>query len=72
MPSLEECLQVGVFECSQIVCFICDAVGGSASRCWLGDAPVCVVCFAVAGLVDSLIYHSARAIQKKIELGKAS
>ncbi|XP_058846660.1 endoplasmic reticulum-Golgi intermediate compartment protein 3 isoform X3 [Acipenser ruthenus] len=28
--------------------------------------------FTVAGLVDSLIYHSARAIQKKIELGKAS
>uniref|UniRef100_A0A672HLV6 Endoplasmic reticulum-Golgi intermediate compartment protein n=1 Tax=Salarias fasciatus TaxID=181472 RepID=A0A672HLV6_SALFA len=26
----------------------------------------------VAGLIDSLIYHSARAIQKKIELGKAS
>ncbi|KAF4112548.1 hypothetical protein G5714_007343 [Onychostoma macrolepis] len=28
--------------------------------------------FTVAGLIDSLIYHSARAIQKKIELGKAS
>lgn len=27
---------------------------------------------AVAGLIDSLIYHSARVIQKKIELGKAS
>uniref|UniRef100_A0A4X2LSM3 Endoplasmic reticulum-Golgi intermediate compartment protein n=1 Tax=Vombatus ursinus TaxID=29139 RepID=A0A4X2LSM3_VOMUR len=27
--------------------------------------------FTVAGLIDSLIYHSARAIQKKIELGKA-
>ncbi|KAK2861637.1 hypothetical protein Q5P01_001170, partial [Channa striata] len=25
--------------------------------------------FTVAGLIDSLIYHSARAIQKKIELG---
>uniref|UniRef100_A0A3P9CGH5 Endoplasmic reticulum-Golgi intermediate compartment protein n=1 Tax=Maylandia zebra TaxID=106582 RepID=A0A3P9CGH5_9CICH len=28
--------------------------------------------FTVAGLIDSLIYHSARAIQKKIELGKTS
>lgn len=28
--------------------------------------------FTVAGLIDSMIYHSARAIQKKIELGKAS
>ncbi|XP_020854402.1 endoplasmic reticulum-Golgi intermediate compartment protein 3 isoform X2 [Phascolarctos cinereus] len=28
--------------------------------------------FTVAGLIDSLIYHSARAIQKKIELGKAT
>ncbi|XP_069508326.1 endoplasmic reticulum-Golgi intermediate compartment protein 3 [Ambystoma mexicanum] len=27
--------------------------------------------FTVAGLIDSLIYHSARVIQKKIELGKA-
>ncbi|XP_043946036.1 endoplasmic reticulum-Golgi intermediate compartment protein 3 [Protopterus annectens] len=28
--------------------------------------------FTVAGLIDCLLYHSARAIQKKIELGKAS
>ncbi|XP_035659537.1 endoplasmic reticulum-Golgi intermediate compartment protein 3-like [Branchiostoma floridae] len=28
--------------------------------------------FTVAGLIDSLIYHSARAIQQKIDLGKAS
>ncbi|ESO99176.1 hypothetical protein LOTGIDRAFT_142052 [Lottia gigantea] len=28
--------------------------------------------FTVAGLIDSMIYHSARAIQKKIDLGKAS
>ena len=28
--------------------------------------------FPVAGLVDSMIYHSARALQKKIDLGKAS
>ncbi|XP_029650596.1 endoplasmic reticulum-Golgi intermediate compartment protein 3 isoform X2 [Octopus sinensis] len=28
--------------------------------------------FTVAGLIDSMIYHSSRAIQKKIELGKAS
>uniref|UniRef100_A0A8C6M9S0 Endoplasmic reticulum-Golgi intermediate compartment protein n=1 Tax=Nothobranchius furzeri TaxID=105023 RepID=A0A8C6M9S0_NOTFU len=28
--------------------------------------------FTVGGLIDSLIYHSARAIQKKIELGKTS
>ncbi|KAM6458134.1 endoplasmic reticulum-Golgi intermediate compartment protein 3 isoform 2-T2 [Liasis olivaceus] len=28
--------------------------------------------FTVAGLIDSLIYHSARAIQKKIELGKTT
>ncbi|XP_028667702.1 endoplasmic reticulum-Golgi intermediate compartment protein 3 isoform X2 [Erpetoichthys calabaricus] len=27
--------------------------------------------FTVAGLIDSLIYHSAKVIQKKIELGKA-
>ena len=26
----------------------------------------------VAGLIDSMIYHSARALQKKIELGKAN
>lgn len=26
--------------------------------------------FTVAGLIDSLLYHSVRAIQKKIELGK--
>ncbi|XP_046547379.1 endoplasmic reticulum-Golgi intermediate compartment protein 3-like [Haliotis rubra] len=28
--------------------------------------------FTVAGLLDGMIYHSARAIQKKIDLGKAS
>ncbi|KAM9260457.1 endoplasmic reticulum-Golgi intermediate compartment protein 3 isoform 2-T3 [Cariama cristata] len=28
--------------------------------------------FTVAGFIDSLIYHSARAIQKKIELGKTA
>ncbi|CAE1330597.1 ERGIC3 [Acanthosepion pharaonis] len=28
--------------------------------------------FTVAGLIDSMIYHSSRAIQKKIELGKTS
>ncbi|ELT99344.1 hypothetical protein CAPTEDRAFT_162161 [Capitella teleta] len=28
--------------------------------------------FTVAGLVDAFIYHSARAIQKKIDLGKAT
>ncbi|XP_074656982.1 endoplasmic reticulum-Golgi intermediate compartment protein 3-like [Tubulanus polymorphus] len=28
--------------------------------------------FTVAGLIDSFIYHSSRAIQKKIELGKAN
>ncbi|KAF1396000.1 Endoplasmic reticulum-Golgi intermediate compartment protein 3, partial [Spheniscus magellanicus] len=28
--------------------------------------------FTVAGFIDSLIYHSARAIQKKIELGKTT
>lgn len=28
--------------------------------------------FTVAGIIDSMIYHSVRAIQKKIELGKAS
>lgn len=28
--------------------------------------------FPVAGLIDAFIYHSARAIQKKIDLGKAS
>ncbi|XP_031555453.1 endoplasmic reticulum-Golgi intermediate compartment protein 3-like [Actinia tenebrosa] len=28
--------------------------------------------FTVAGLVDSMIYHSSRAIQKKIDLGKAN
>ncbi|XP_065063686.1 endoplasmic reticulum-Golgi intermediate compartment protein 3-like isoform X2 [Rhopilema esculentum] len=28
--------------------------------------------FTVAGLIDSMIYHSARALQKKIDLGKAS
>ncbi|NP_001087591.1 endoplasmic reticulum-Golgi intermediate compartment protein 3 [Xenopus laevis] len=28
--------------------------------------------FTVAGLIDSLIYYSTRAIQKKIELGKAT
>lgn len=28
--------------------------------------------FTVAGLIDSLIYHSTRAIQKKIELGKTT
>ncbi|XP_053382292.1 endoplasmic reticulum-Golgi intermediate compartment protein 3-like isoform X1 [Mercenaria mercenaria] len=28
--------------------------------------------FTVAGLIDSMIYHSARALQKKIELGKAT
>ncbi|XP_071966269.1 endoplasmic reticulum-Golgi intermediate compartment protein 3-like isoform X1 [Antedon mediterranea] len=27
--------------------------------------------FTVAGLIDSMIYHSAKAIQKKIDLGKA-
>lgn len=33
---------------------------------------VCRFSPSVAGLIDSLIYHSARVIQKKIELGKAS
>lgn len=28
--------------------------------------------FTVAGLIDAMIYHSARALQKKIELGKAT
>lgn len=28
--------------------------------------------FTVAGLIDAMIYHSARAIQRKIELGKVS
>lgn len=28
--------------------------------------------FAVAGLIDSMIYHSSRALQKKIDLGKAT
>ncbi|XP_050999570.1 endoplasmic reticulum-Golgi intermediate compartment protein 3 isoform X2 [Acomys russatus] len=28
--------------------------------------------FTVAGLIDSLIYHSARAIQRKIDLGKTT
>lgn len=28
--------------------------------------------FTVAGLVDSMIYHSSRALQKKIDLGKAT
>lgn len=28
--------------------------------------------FPVAGLIDSMIYHSSRALQKKIELGKAT
>ena len=28
--------------------------------------------FTVAGMIDSMVYHSAKALQKKIELGKAS
>ena len=28
--------------------------------------------FTVAGLIDSVIYHSVKTLQKKIELGKAS
>ena len=28
--------------------------------------------FAVAGLIDSMIYHSSRALQKKIDLGKST
>ncbi|MEE6511797.1 hypothetical protein FKM82_018583 [Ascaphus truei] len=28
--------------------------------------------FTVAGLIDSLIYHSARVLQRKIELGKTT
>jgi len=28
--------------------------------------------FTVAGLIDSMIYHSAKALKKKIELGKAT
>lgn len=28
--------------------------------------------FTVAGLVDSMIYHSMKSLKKKIELGKAS
>lgn len=28
--------------------------------------------FTVAGLIDSMIYHSAKALQKKIDLGKAT
>ena len=28
--------------------------------------------FTVAGMLDGMIYHSARALQKKIDLGKAS
>lgn len=30
------------------------------------------ISLSVAGLIDSLIYHSARAIQKKIDLGKTT
>ena len=29
-------------------------------------------CFTVASIIDSFLYHSVRAIQKKIELGKFS
>lgn len=37
------------------------------------QGPVLAVVFpAVAGLIDSLIYHSTRAIQKKIDLGKTT
>lgn len=28
--------------------------------------------FTVAGMIDSMVYHSAKALQKKVELGKAS
>lgn len=28
--------------------------------------------FTVAGLIDTFLYHSIRAIQKKVELGKFS
>eukprot|EP01115_Flamella_aegyptia_P001741 TRINITY_DN1290_c0_g1_i1.p1 TRINITY_DN1290_c0_g1~~TRINITY_DN1290_c0_g1_i1.p1 ORF type:complete len:61 (-),score=28.35 TRINITY_DN1290_c0_g1_i1:72-254(-) len=28
--------------------------------------------FTVAGIVDSLLYHSMRSLKKKIDLGKAS
>ncbi len=28
--------------------------------------------FTVAGMVDGMLYHSTRAIKKKIDLGKAS
>lgn len=28
--------------------------------------------FTVAGLIDSILYHSVRAIQRKVELGKFS
>lgn len=38
----------------------------------LHQLDVCCFSPSVAGLIDSLIYHSARVIQKKIELGKAS
>jgi len=37
---------------------------------------MCVYMFvhmhAVAGLVDAFLYHSSRAIQRKIQLGKAT
>jgi len=31
-----------------------------------------LIAFSVAGLIDAIIYHSSRAIQRKMELGKSS
>uniref|UniRef100_A0A674N3H7 Endoplasmic reticulum-Golgi intermediate compartment protein n=1 Tax=Takifugu rubripes TaxID=31033 RepID=A0A674N3H7_TAKRU len=52
--------------------FLCLSLPRSFTHFLTGVCAIIGGVFTVAGLIDSLIYHSARVIQKKIELGKAS
>lgn len=53
----------------QGLCFLSLGVVLSLRHVWLHPFGFLL---SVAGFIDSLIYHSARAIQKKIELGKTT
>ena len=43
-------------------------IGYVTNVCWL----LCLGVFTVSGILDSFIYHSQKAIKKKIEIGKFS
>ena len=55
--------------CAYVVLWQCQTRSHSCVSSTINEPLLCV---SVAGLIDSFIYHSSRAIKKKIELGKFS